>query len=94
MTDKKDIKSISYLNEHTEDLISQLIETREPLFLALNSDTKAVLLDIDSYEKLLEAANLNKMISFKSDEEKQNNQSDEFIEQSQFFKEFKDRIKE
>lgn len=90
MKNREDVKPISYLKEHAAELISQVYETGEPIFISENEDTKAVILDIESYDKLLEAANLNKMISFKSNVEIEEKQSDEFIEQSQFFKEFKE----
>lgn len=90
MSTKVDTKSIVYLKEHTEELVLQVNETKEPIFITQNKESKAVILDIESYNKLLDSADLNKMIAHKSEDIKLINQSDEFLEQSSFFKEFKE----
>jgi len=88
MKAKRDIKPISYLRSHTAELISQVNETKEPLYVTQNGEAKAVILDTDSFEKLKEVSNLLKMVSFGE----RDIQTGDFLEQTNFYKEFEKRL--
>ena len=45
------IKPISYLKAHAADIIRNIGSHREPLIITQNGEAKAIVQDIDSYEK-------------------------------------------
>ncbi len=59
----KDIKPISYVKAHTAEMVKQVGEQGNPIVITQNGEAKAVLLDVDSYQKILDAINLMKIIS-------------------------------
>ena len=59
----KDIKPISYVKAHTAEVIKQVGEQGNPIVITQNGEAKAVLLDVDSYQKIVDAINLMKIIS-------------------------------
>ena len=59
----KDIKPISYVKAHTAEMLKSINETRKPIIITQNGEAKAVLLDADSYQGLLDSINLMKLIS-------------------------------
>ena len=60
---KEDIKPISYVKAHTADMMKQVNNTQRPLFVTQNGEAKAVLIDTESYEKLIKAVGLFKLVS-------------------------------
>jgi prevent-host-death family protein len=52
----KNIVSVREMQRNYRKLIDQVKETGRPMYLATHSQTEAVLLDINSYEKLQEQA--------------------------------------
>ncbi len=59
----KDIKPISYVKAHTAEMVKQVGEQGNPIVITQNGEAKAVLLDVDSYQKIVDAINLMKIIS-------------------------------
>jgi prevent-host-death family protein len=59
----KDIRPISYVKSHTAEMIKQVGEQGNPIVITQNGEAKAVLLDIDSYQKIVDAINMMKIIS-------------------------------
>ena len=57
------IKSISYLKAHAAEVIRTLEEGREPLIITQNGEAKAVMQDIDSYERTQETVALLKILA-------------------------------
>jgi len=57
-----DVRSASEVSANINSFIEQVYKTKKPLFLTLNGQNKAVLLDIDAYEKLVEELDLLKDI--------------------------------
>ena len=57
------VRSISYLKAHAAELLRDLSERQEPLVITQNGEAKAVLLDVASYDQLLETVALVKMFS-------------------------------
>ena len=55
------IKPISYLKAHASEIVRTLGERGEPLVITQNGEAKAVLQDIDSFEKTQETMALLKI---------------------------------
>ena len=58
-----DIKPISYFKSHTAEMIRQVGDNKNPIVITQNGEAKAVILDIDSYQNLINAVSLMKIIS-------------------------------
>src|SRR2546421_8859845 len=52
----RDIQTVSHLKQNASKLIKQVQDTRHPVVLTLNGRPAAVIQDVDSYEKMAEAA--------------------------------------
>lgn len=57
------IKSISYLKANAADVLVQLAEQGEPMIITQNGEAKAVLQDVDSYERTQETLALLKILA-------------------------------
>ena len=57
------IKTISYLKAHAAEIVRALGERREPLVITQNGEAKAVIQDIDSYERTQETVALLKILA-------------------------------
>jgi prevent-host-death family protein len=60
----KNIKPISYVKAHTTEIVKNVVETKTPIVITQNGEAKAVIIDIESYQKTLNAINLAKLLSF------------------------------
>lgn len=57
------IKPISYLKAHASEIVRTLGERGEPLVITQNGEAKAVVQDIDSFEKTQETMALLKILA-------------------------------
>ena len=57
------IKPISYLKAHASEVIRTLKDQQGPLIVTQNGEAKAVVQDIDSYERMQESLALLKMLA-------------------------------
>ncbi len=57
------IKPISYIKSNAAEVLGELAETREPVFITLNGEAKAVLQDLESYEEVQETMALLKILA-------------------------------
>ena len=57
------IKPMSYLKNHTAQIVKELSESRKPLLITQNGEAKLVVLDIKSYEEQEEALVLLKILA-------------------------------
>ena len=57
------IRPISYLKAHAAEIVRTLHEQGEPLIITQNGEAKAVVQDIDSYERLQETLALLKILA-------------------------------
>jgi len=57
------IKPISYLKAHTAEVIRKLDEHREALIITQNGEAKAVMQDVQSYERTQETLALLKILA-------------------------------
>jgi len=58
-----DIRPISYVKAHTAEMIKQVEDRRNPVVITQNGEAKAILLDVISYQKMVNSINLLKVIS-------------------------------
>jgi prevent-host-death family protein len=68
------IKPISYLKSHMAEIVRDISESREPLFITQNGEAKLVVMDVKSYEEQEETLALLKILALGNRE----------IEQSKF----------
>ena len=48
------IKPISYVKAHAAELLDRINEEREPIIITQNGEARAVLVDVISYEQMME----------------------------------------
>ena len=60
----QDLKPISYVKAHTTEVVKHVENSRSPVIITQNGEAKAVIIDIKSYQKTLNAINLAKLLSF------------------------------
>jgi prevent-host-death family protein len=59
----EDIRPISYIKSHTAEMIKQISDKKNPIVITQNGEAKAVLIDVESYQGLIDSINLLKLIS-------------------------------
>jgi prevent-host-death family protein len=59
----EDIKSVTYMKTQAAELLEKVTESRRPVVITQNGEAKAVLLDIESYEALKNAALMHKLLA-------------------------------
>jgi prevent-host-death family protein len=60
----QDLKSISYVKAHTTEVVKYVEDSKSPVVITQNGEAKAVIIDIESYQKTINAINLAKLLSF------------------------------
>ena len=63
MKPSSQIKSVSYFKAHTADVIRQLREEKQPMIITQNGEARAVVQDIESYERTEETLALLKILA-------------------------------
>lgn len=63
MYSQEDIRPISYVKAHAPDVLNQVRETQRPMYVTQNGEAKAVLLDVEAYEKMVRAIGLLKLLA-------------------------------
>jgi prevent-host-death family protein len=58
MNIKEDIRPISYIKANAAAILTQVNETRRPVYVTQNGEAKAVLLDPESFENMQKALGL------------------------------------
>ena len=57
------IKPISYLKAHAAEIVRNLVQEREPLFITQNGEAKVVIQDIESYEQTQQTMSMLKILA-------------------------------
>ena len=78
----EDIKPITYVKTHFSDLIREVNTNKRPIVITQNGTVRAVLLDIDSYEKQKNTLLMLKLVAQGESDIKKGN----LVEQEEFFK--------
>ena len=60
---REDIKPISYIKTNAAEMLKRVNETRNPIVITQNGEAKAVLLDTESYQEMLSAISILKLLS-------------------------------
>ncbi|MDR0448391.1 MAG: type II toxin-antitoxin system Phd/YefM family antitoxin [Treponema sp.] len=60
----QDLRPISYVKAHTTEIVKYVEDSKTPVIITQNGEAKAVIIDIESYQKTLNAINLAKLLSF------------------------------
>jgi prevent-host-death family protein len=63
MNSKEDIRPISYIKANSAEILTQVNETRRPIYITQNGEARAVLLDTDSFDKMKKALALLKLLA-------------------------------
>jgi prevent-host-death family protein len=58
----RDLKPISYVKAHITEVVDYVGDSKSPVVITQNGEAKAVLMDIESYEKTIHAINLSKLL--------------------------------
>jgi len=64
----KDIRPISYIKAHSAEILKQVEDKKTPVVITQNGEAKAILLDINSYQNIIDSINLMKIISIGEDD--------------------------
>jgi prevent-host-death family protein len=60
----QDLKPISYVKAHTTEIVNHVGNSKTPVVITQNGEAKAVIIDIESYQKTINAIHLAKLLSF------------------------------
>jgi len=60
---KRDVKPITYLKNRTADLIREVADEKRVVLITQNGEARAVLIDIETYERWQDAMALLKMLA-------------------------------
>ena len=58
----QDIKPISYIKTNAADMMRYVNDNKNPIVITQNGEAKAVLVDIESYQKMQDAFTLLKIV--------------------------------
>ncbi len=67
------IKPISYVKTNAADMMNFVNEKKEPLIITQNGESRAVLIDVESYQEMKNAFSLLKIIQFSEKDVKSGN---------------------
>ena len=60
---KEDIRPVTYLKSHAAEILEQINETQRPVVITQNGETRGVLQDPESYERMRRALGLLKLLA-------------------------------
>ena len=59
---KEDIRPISYIKTHAADMLKYINDNKNPIIVTQNGEARGVLLDVESYQNMINALALMKLI--------------------------------
>jgi len=69
----QDLKPVSYIQDHTLEILDYIENSKSPVVITKDGEAKAVIIDIGSYQKTINAINLAKLLSFSEKDIKEGN---------------------
>ncbi len=72
----QDIKPISYIKTNAADMMRYVNDHKNPIVITQNGEAKAVLVDIDSYQKMQDAFTLLKIVQLSEKDVRAGNYKD------------------
>jgi prevent-host-death family protein len=85
-----DLKSITYMKTHSAELIEAVNKKRSPVVITQNGAPRAVVMDVESYERIQDALILLKLISQSEEARKKGR----WLPQAQMEKEVRKRLRD
>ena len=61
---KEDVKPISYIKSNAAEMLEYINNNKNPVIVAQHGEAKAVFLDIESYQDMINALSLMKLLQF------------------------------
>jgi len=83
------VKPITYMKTHSAELVAEVNRKRSPVVITQNGEPRAVVIDVESYEKTQDALILLKLIS-QSDEARRKGR---WLSQSEMERELRKRLR-
>lgn len=90
MNIKEDIKPISYIKTNAADMLKRVNDTHHPMIITQNGEAKAVLLDTETYQSMINSIGILKIMS----QSENDIDNEKVVEQDKLFNEFDNKIKE
>jgi prevent-host-death family protein len=59
---KEDIKPISYIKSNSAEMLDYINDNKNPIIITQNGDARGVLLDIESYQNMVNALSIMKLL--------------------------------
>jgi prevent-host-death family protein len=59
----ENIKPVSYMTTHADEVVRQVVDTGGPLIMTQDGEAKMVLLDVKQYQGMVDSINLLKLLS-------------------------------
>jgi len=84
----QDIKPISYIKTNAADMMRYVNDNKNPIVITQNGEAKAVLVDIESYQKMQDAFTLLKIVQLSEKDVRAGN----FKESKDVFSDIKKRF--
>ena len=85
----EDIRPVSYLKANTANMLLQINETHRPVVITQNGEPRAVLQDPETYERMMAAIHMMKIIAPGQEDIRQGR----VIEQNKMFDELRAELK-
>ena len=86
----EDIRPVSYLKANTANMLLQINQTHRPVVITQNGEPRAVLQDPESYERMMAAINMMKILAPGEEDVRKGR----VIEQSKMFTELRAKLDE
>jgi prevent-host-death family protein len=61
---KEDVKPISYIKTNAAEMIAYINDHKNPIIVTQHGEAKGVLLDVESYQDMVNALSLMKLLQF------------------------------
>jgi len=61
---KEDVKPISYIKTNAAEMIDYINDNKNPIIITQHGEAKGVFLDIESYQDMINALSLMKLLQF------------------------------
>ncbi|HYL37118.1 MAG TPA: type II toxin-antitoxin system Phd/YefM family antitoxin [Bryobacteraceae bacterium] len=82
------VKPITYMKTHSAELVAEVNKKRSPVVITQNGSPRAVVMDVESYERVQDALKLLKLISQSEEALKKGR----WLSQSQMARELRKRL--
>jgi prevent-host-death family protein len=70
---KDDIKSISYMENNAAEMMDYINDRKNPIVVTQHGEARGVLIDIESYQNMINALSLMKLIQISDKKQASNN---------------------